>query len=104
MNLTIDNKSYTLNVQRSIELGVLKQKTRPILYGDLKNGDIFKFKSEMTAGWSGVYILKDNTKFDRDQAVRIDSDTNVSQAYVFSDSSKTPCKVWRDGTWITEIE
>ena len=61
MKLNIDNTEYELNTKRAEELGVLTKVQKHFTVGDLKIGDIFKFKDGNGKYNPAMYIKSSNS-------------------------------------------
>ncbi len=52
----IEDTKYTLDVDRAIELGILKTLTRKLKFSDIKVGETFCF---ITSNFKGIYVKTD---------------------------------------------
>lgn len=104
MQITRKGKKYILDIEKAIELGVLKAKSRPIKISDIPNGAVFRWKFEENYDY---YLMLDNKKLDRGQSISITSSGESTSPYNAWFEDETEDLSFLDvkkEEWVSEIE
>ena len=113
MKITFAGDEYDLDILRAKELGVLTRlkKKRQIKYGDLKNGDIFKFRNLVnnTPEWEReIFKAIDIDKESSGQCIALTSmvklETSTYRTWFATPNECVFAILQDDGGWKTEIE
>ena len=99
--VTIDNKQFTIDLDKAKELGLLISKPRFIRYSDLKNGDIvrWRYRCDPTTWQGRMFII---TSHETAHVVQITDSVLASITTYFIDQIYFAV-LQTNGTWKTEL-
>jgi len=104
----IEDTKYTLDVDRAIELGILKTLTRKLKFSDIKVGETFCF---ITSNFKGIYVKTDNYADALyglyGSSSPLDSKCTCEVGQILDeckfDLNNSEVKVYRNGKYVTEV-
>ena len=109
----IEDTKYTLDVDRAIELGILKTLTRKLKFSDIKVGETFCFiTSNFKGNFKGIYVKTDNYADALyglyGSSSPIDMSTCTCEVGQILDECRfdlnnSEVKVYRNGKYVTEV-
>ena len=65
ITIKVNNKTYNINLEKALQLGLLTEPTRPLTVADLKNGDVFMFISDTDNSVVNVLFIYKNKRYFR---------------------------------------
>lgn len=78
MQITHDGQKYELNVERAIELEVLKRKARPIRISEIPNGAVFQWRNRNDGKVQMTYIMLNNRLTYSGQCVTVEENPRLT--------------------------
>ena len=100
MKITHNDKTYTLDIEQSLKLGVLKPDTNPIRFDELENDTLFLFDN--LQGDVGIYIKTDDNLADRIAGIN-GFKTEIGKVDIGAWFTQNSCvKIYKDGKWVGE--